>query len=644
MRGFFVPLLLFALVACGGGGGGGGGGSAPTTQPNPGTGQPNPPNPPNPPPVVTPDPAVVAARQATLDCQYKSGRGRENINTGDGGAESCLTQAFQGETTLSTRTKRTIYRTVSRTIPNVGQISYRTYESGIFIIDNNGLSGELHRSVGNNPGNFFITYHLDPSKASLGNSQATHGTQVSRVADALLPKDARTLAKKGYHGVYINKDQPRVTEFRTIYKLLPTNGVVSIAYGLNLSTHGIRKSDIVKGDGSPNGPYLFLPTGNTGDSRVPGGLDAQIPYQDSTIRGSRGQVQKRIADETGRVRFIYGLNDAQTDRFRTFGCKGVEKWCVGFPHNYFVNGTKYQGSSVSSSGGAIAAITMIWEYLPAAATIDKAMEVFDACAVLIGGDTKPSADRGKGRFDLWCAANETAKEVAKANGQTSGAGAGAFLNDFYGRQLGKITLPAVSHGRLAVAPQGDNRSFAYNPQGAVAYTPAPPSARAFLPVTGSKEDKTRLGFVSETTGESGVAVAGAHSGLRWQVATTRFSSEDFFGARGHNNFAFGRSENLRLMATLHPVSQVRLSAWQTHSTVRGRGALLRGLSGREVGVQSALRFTLANDTSFSLSGYAARFAGGKVCYHGATCAPINHGTPTYGTTLTLTIPLKTPRF
>ena len=535
----------------------------------------------------------------TVTCQIG-----EDLN---GNQESCLARVFRDHgLTKAQRTKRT----------------------GIFIMDNGGLNVSFHDHEDISRQNFYYSSIPNPA------TKTTHGYQVTQVAKRLLPKDAND----GLSGRY------RVGNFSTynippLYNALPTDGVVSIATARIFSKHGIQLGDIFNTNtNQPAGPYIFVGTGNS---------NLNSPDQDDNYMQGGMRNQKYIADTSERVRFIYGLTEDHRGRYRANGCEGVEKWCVGFPYRYKLMNAKdnsefHGGTSFSSSSGAISAFTMIWEHLPASATASDAMAIFDKCSVDIGA-VGLDASTGKGRFDLWCAADETAKEVAKAT-QSAPAGASGvatrFLSAFYGRQFGGLSLPAQSHGKLAIAPEGESRFFAYNPQGQVAYTPAPPSARAFLPLTGTKQDKTRLGLVSEKTGESGAAISGTHAGIRWQVAATWFSSDGFFGSQGSEGFSFARSENLRFAATVRPAKPVSLTAWQTQASVHGKGSLLRSLTGSERGIQATLGFTTAQDTRFTLSGYAAHFAGGKVCYTGAACSPIDRGKTAYGATGGLYIPFK----
>ena len=332
------------------------------------------------------------------------------------------------------------------------------------------------------------------------------------------------------------------------------------------------------------------------------------------------------AVKTGKLRFAYGLNNAQTGRHSgSSGCLGVEQYCIGahFEVNIEYAGTVTLVEGTSNAAPYIfAAMIMAWERLDPSATPATVFALADNCTIDIGAPGF-DAETGRGRLDIGCMAAAT----AKATGSTSTSEtADGFIDDIFASRIGRLQLPGATDARMPVKLSGDSLRGDYRPApaaGGIFYQPDYAQLR-FWPLPGSSwaiahGRADEAGFSWSTTGLA--------------AAVTYRRSQDFFGGSGSGWFDFASVRNLRLLlAGTLAEKRLRWQAWGRFAQIAEPTAAIDALHGHEIG--AAVTGEVGSGAiRLQMRAHLARFAGGRISLTDGGSFPIEAGELDYGLAL-----------
>ena len=372
----------------------------------------------------------------------------------------------------------------------------------------------------------------------------------------------------------------------------------------------------------------------------------QIDPASSLISARQAGVTAIAA--TGRVHFLYGLNESLTGRHRNSdGCRNIESRCIGVPYTYWTrpaaDATYYAPVDISSNQiaeqFALAAYVQTWERMPAASTVSDLFALAVSCAEDLGADGA-DAETGLGRLDIGCLAYETyrlhnpaAVESTVVIAETTSAASDmdAYMDDFaqglFGSQIGFLALPGASDIGLQVGFAGDSFGGTYRPVA---------SADSYRAGTFATRDLPRrpgaAGF--------GLRVGEDRAGLYYRVADavsagfTIGRSDSFFGGSGSGRFSFDCTVDLNIAVSVDrrvgPASRLTLAGGINSSRASCiSGSLLDRLQGIEAGLVAGWQGGADDGWQLSVQAWASRFVGGKATVAGSQFA-IDKGPVHYG--------------
>ena len=435
---------------------------------------------------------------------------------------------------------------------------------------------------------------------------------------------------------------------------------------INANTVGSRARIITALSSSTDPSAVHLDTRDGLAGRFSSGTPQQI---DSL------KVGLTVAADSGRVHFMYALNDDLDGRHETSdGCQEIENYCIGVPYRYWTGSevtvsidkdppncdpnvdvnSGLTGSCISVTRSTVrlfkffnsnyigahfgfASYLMAWERMPQTVTVADLFDVVRDCVEDIGADGA-DAQTGLGRLNIGCLAFEAYKKnnptavlstvvIESASTSQTQLELSAYMDDFaqglFANQLGSMSLPGPADARLQVGFAGDSFAGGYRPvQKQAVYGSDPPVPR-HAPLT------ERFGLLA-----SGAQVGGYYQiAPRMQAGVLAGRSDSFFGGTGRGQFEFSCSTDLRLLAStrLRPDadSVLGINGWLGRSRAGCiSGQLLDSLAGSEAGLAAVYRRQIGA-WRLQAQAWASRFVGGELQVAGQRFA-IGSGAATYG--------------